>query len=114
MKARFKNISSDSSYCTLLAEIKGKVVGMVGLQKSYIYEKTGINVRIVAMVVQSDFRGNGIGKRLLSEAENWAMNQGAVSISLNSGNRSEREAAHLFYERFGFSPKSTGFIKNII
>ena len=41
MKGRFKNISSDSSYCTLLAEVKGKVVGMVGLQKSYIYEKTG-------------------------------------------------------------------------
>ncbi|BBH24848.1 hypothetical protein Back11_61930 [Paenibacillus baekrokdamisoli] len=32
----------------------------------------------------------------------------AVSMSLNSGNRSEREAAHLFYQRIGFTPKSTG------
>jgi GNAT superfamily N-acetyltransferase len=77
MKERFKNISSDSSYCTLLAEVKGKVVGLVGLQKSYIYEKTGINVRIVDMVVQSDFRGKGIGKHILSEAEFWAKNEGA-------------------------------------
>ena len=86
---------------------------MVGLQKSYNYEKTGIHVLIVALVVQSDFRGKGIGKHLLAEAEHWAKNQGAVSISLNSGNRTEREAAHLFYQRFGFTPKSTGFVKII-
>lgn len=79
----------------MLAEVKGKAVGLVGLQKSYIYEKAGINVRIVALVVQSDFRGKGVGKHLLSEAENWAKNKGAVSMSLNSDNRSEREAAHL-------------------
>ncbi|WP_241674670.1 GNAT family N-acetyltransferase [Paenibacillus luteus] len=66
------------------------------------------------MVVHSDSRGKGIGKQLLSEAEYWAMNQGAISTSLNSGNRSEREAAHLFYQRFEFTPKSTGFIKIIV
>jgi GNAT superfamily N-acetyltransferase len=114
MKARFKNISSDSSYCTLLAEVKGEVVGLVGLQKSYMYEKIGINIRIVAMVVQSDFRGKGIGKHLLSKAESWAKNQGAISMSLNSGNRSEREGAHLFYQRMGFTAKSTGFVKIIV
>jgi GNAT superfamily N-acetyltransferase len=113
MKLRFMNISSDSSYCTLIADVKGKVVGLAGLHKSYMYEKTGINVSIIALVVQSDFRGKGIGRHLLLDAENWAKNQGAISMSLNSGNRSEREKAHLFYQRFGFTPKSTGFIKII-
>ncbi|WP_138754101.1 GNAT family N-acetyltransferase [Paenibacillus sinopodophylli] len=88
-------------------------IGKIGLQKSYIYEKNGTNVRIVAMVVRSEFRGTGIGTRLFSESENWAFCQGAASMSLNSGNRPEREAAHLFYSRAGFAPKSTGFIKMI-
>lgn len=62
MSVRFKNILADSSYCTLLAIVKSTVVGLVGLQQSYLYEKNGTNVRVVALVVHSDYRGAGIGQ----------------------------------------------------
>lgn len=35
-------------------------------------------------------------------------------IGLNSGNRSEREHAHLIYKRMGYSAKSKEFVKSLV
>lgn len=111
MKERLEAILSDSSYCTLAAQAGDQVIGLVGMQKSYLYERNGMNVRIIAMIVHHEFRGQEIGRQLIEAAEKWAKDQGATSISLNSGNRLERAGAHRFYEHLGFEPKSTGFAK---
>jgi GNAT superfamily N-acetyltransferase len=113
MTVRFNNIESNPSYHTLVAEMDGKVVGMIGLCTGIFYEKDGLYARIVAFVVDYNYRNKGIGKLLLKEAERWARNQGANSIGLNSGNRPERKDAHEFYKRVGFVEKSIGFAKNL-
>jgi GNAT superfamily N-acetyltransferase len=113
MTVRFNNIESNPSYHTLVAEMDGKVVGMIGLCTGIFYEKDGLYARIVAFVVDYNYRNKGIGKLLLKEAERWARNQGANSIGLNSGNRPERKDAHEFYKRVGFAEKSIGFAKNL-
>jgi ribosomal protein S18 acetylase RimI-like enzyme len=46
------------------------------------------------------FRGNGIGKRLMMEAESHARHVGAVRLLLGVYSRNDRAVA--FYERFGF------------
>ncbi|WP_242698129.1 GNAT family N-acetyltransferase [Bacillus sp. SD088] len=56
----------------------------------------GFYIRIVAFVVDSNYRGKGIGKKLLAEAESWARRIGATGIGLNSGNRPERFNAKLY------------------
>ena len=38
---------------------------------------------------------------------------GCKAITLNSGNRTERDNAHKFYKRNGFDNKSSGFSKNL-
>lgn len=114
MKTRFNNIESSPDYHTLLASFDGKIVGMIGLIKGYYYEMDGSYVRIVAFVVDSKFRGKGIGKKLLEEAESWARSIGANGIGLNSGNRSERFNAHKFYKNMGYVEKSIGFAKSLI
>jgi GNAT superfamily N-acetyltransferase len=113
MEIRFKNIESNPSYHTLVAEHEGHVVGMIGLMSAFYYEKTGIYVRIVALVVNSQYRKMGIGRALIEEAENWARKQGAIGIVLNSGNREERKEAHQFYIRRGYEGKSIGFYKSL-
>ncbi|PRX78908.1 putative N-acetyltransferase YhbS [Bacillus sp. V-88] len=113
MKLRMAQIDSTPDYLTLVAEVKGKVAGMVGLTKGYYYEMDGCYVRIVALVVNSAFRNMGIGHELVSEAERWARHIGAKGIGLNSGNREERLKAHAFYRRRGYVAKSTGFAKNL-
>ncbi|MBM7564955.1 GNAT family N-acetyltransferase [Paenibacillus sacheonensis] len=113
MAARFGFIASDAGYCTLIAGVNDQAVRLIGLHKTYMYEKSGIHVRIIALVVRGECRGQGIGRMLIAAAENWAKQQGAGSMSLNSGNRSEREAAHLFSQRLGFTARSTGYTKII-
>jgi GNAT superfamily N-acetyltransferase len=86
---------------------------MIGLCTGILYNKDGLYARIIAFVVDSNYRNKGIGKLLIKEAERWARNQGADSIALNSGNRPERKDAHQFYKRMGYVEKSIGFAKSL-
>lgn len=114
METRFRNIEASPDYHTLLATYDGKIVGMIGLVKGYYYEMDGSYVRIVALVVDSNYRSKGIGKKLINEAENWARTIGATGIGLNSGNRPERIKAHEFYRNQGYVEKSIGFVKSLV
>jgi len=113
MRIRFEKISAEPSYHTLVIEVEGKVVGMSGLCTGFFYELDGIYVRIVAFVVDDTYRNQGLGKLLLAESEKWARSKGAVGIVLNSGNRTERLAAHAFYKAMGYRDKSIGFAKQL-
>lgn len=84
---------------------------MIGMILGFPYEKNDNYVRIVALVVDSIYRKQGIGENLIEKAEEWAKEQGANGIVLNSGNRRERIDAHQFYLKRGFEGKSTGFVK---
>jgi len=114
MKSRFNAILSNASYHTLVAEFDGNVVGMAGLCTNLFYEHDGSYVRIVAFVVDSNYRRKGIGEKLIQQAEKWAKEQGAIAIGLNSGNREERKDAHQFYIDMGYQDKSIGFTKSFI
>ncbi len=111
MMQRFQALAANPSYHTLVAEVDGYVVGMAGLCHSLFYEHDGCYVRIVAFVVDSNYRRKGIGQKLLEAIEYWAVEQDASALVLNSGNREERIAAHHFYRQQGFEGKSTGFSK---
>ena len=114
MKIRFGLIQQHPDYQTILAEYNGKVVGMIGLSKSYYYEMDGFYVRILALIVDSNYRNQGIGKKLIDDAEKWARTIGASGISLNTGNRPERLATHRFYKNRGYNEKSIGFVKSLL
>ena len=45
--------------------------------------------------------------------EDWAKKNDCIAITLNSGNREERIAAHNFYKNLGYIGKSTGFSKSL-
>lgn len=111
---RFNAIAENPCYHTLVVELDGKIIGMAGLCTGLFYEYDGTYVRIVTFVVDTNYRRKGIGKKLLQEAESWAKKQGAIGISLNSGNRSERKDAHQFYISMGYEAKSLGFSKSLI
>lgn len=98
----------------LVADVNGEVAGMIGLSKGYFYENDGSYVRIVAFVVNSNYRRRGIGEKLIKETERWAKEQGAIAVGLNSGNRPERTIVHSFYTKIGYEAKSIGFSKILI
>lgn len=114
MKKRLEKINSNSAYLTLLAERDGMIIGMLGMHVEYSFVTDDNIGRILAMVVHANDRNQGIGRKLLEEAESWALEKEVSTIVLNSGNREERRAAHAFYERSGYRAKSTGFYKKLL
>jgi GNAT superfamily N-acetyltransferase len=114
MKQRLLLIDESPNYHTLVATEKEKVIAMIGLVKSFYYEMDGSFIRIQAFVVDANYRNQGVGKRLLQAAEEWARSIGIAGIGLNSGNREERIAAHKFYEKMGYVARSIGFAKRLL
>lgn len=108
---RLSKINSNSCYKTLVAEVDEKIVGFIGLCKLYAYEYDGEYVRIIALVVNEQYKGNGIGTKLVKMAEKWALDEGAIAITLNSG--INRKEAHGFYKHNGYDIKGYSFSKTL-
>ena len=94
---RFEVLQKHEDYEALVAVKDNRVIGFAGLCKAFAFEFTGVYARILAFVVSSKQRKQGIGTKLLKACEEWAIQQGANAITLNSGNREERQTAHVFY-----------------
>lgn len=85
-----------------VAEAGGKVTGyiMVEVQKLppiYLHDK---NAYVCDLVVDSQYRGKGIGTALLEEAEEWARKKKMYSISLMVHTANDNALA--LYRNFGF------------
>ena len=108
---RLLTLATNADYHTLVAEIDNQVVGLLGLHIGLAYEFSGCYGRVVCLVVNKEFRKSGIGKQLMDRAKKIVIEQGGNTLTLNSGNRGDREEAHHFYLNNGFTAKSTGFVK---
>jgi GNAT superfamily N-acetyltransferase len=88
----------------LVAEADGRIVGWVhcALARSLVVEA---HVSIQGIVVDESWRGRGIGRRLMAEAEAYARGRGVGFVRLRSG--SQREEAHAFYEALGYRRTKT-------
>lgn len=75
-----------------VAEVGGRVVGMVGISGSGVAE--------LGMYVAADHRGRGVGSALLEAAIAWARDHGAHQISLDVW--PHNQAARNLYRKYGF------------
>jgi N-acetylglutamate synthase-like GNAT family acetyltransferase len=110
VSGRLSKLNSNPDYHTIVAEMNNQVVGLLGLHIGLAYEFSGCYGRIICLVVNQQYRKNGIGQQLLVRAKEIVIEQEGNAIVLNSGNRSERKDAHNFYLKNGFTTKSTGFV----
>jgi GNAT superfamily N-acetyltransferase len=62
-----------------------------------------------ALIVDEKHRSSGVGVRLLTAAEGFAMEHGCSQLELSSS--SARTRAHMFYERNGYQEKRLRFVK---
>ena len=75
----------------------GDVLKSVGSLILYLYKKT---IRIFSIVVDPDYQGQGVGKKLLNHARDIALTKGAERISLEV-NASDRKLIE-WYKKEGF------------
>jgi GNAT superfamily N-acetyltransferase len=63
---------------------------------------------IEGLVVEDEYRGNGIGEMLVGAAEAWARRRGCTTLRLLSN--VVRERAHEFYRRLGYDVLKTEYV----
>lgn len=110
---RLKKIYSHEDYYLLLLIKDDVIIGLSGMCKMMFYEKNGEYMRLLAFVINSNYREKGYGTLLLKESEILATQLGCKAITLNSGNKEERDNAHSFYKSNEFENKSSGFSKSL-
>lgn len=112
--SRLKKIYHHEDYYMLLLIKDNEIIGLSGMCKMLFYEYSGQYMRILAFVINSNSKRKGYGSLLLNESEKLALQLGCKAITLNSGNRNDRQDAHNFYENNGFEKKSFGFSKTLL
>ena len=108
---RFAIISTQPDHKIFVAQEDDLIIGLVSVHSLDILFGASKIGRITALVVNSKYRGKGIGKLLVDKAEEVAKSAGCDRLELTSNNR--RIDAHRFYERMGFEGTSTRFVKAI-
>ena len=95
-----------------VAEINNNIIGYIHAETyNVLYYESMVN--ILGLAVASEYRKNGVGRALLSEAEIWAKGLNIKIIRLNSG--ATRKEAHAFYRAMGYDnqKEQIRFIKNL-
>lgn len=98
-KIQLEKLLSDGKNGIFVAETAGEVVGYVHLVDYDLLYSDHLK-NIMGIAVRSDCRRMGIGKMLLTAAEEWARASGAAGVRLVSG--STRTGAHAFYRSLGY------------
>lgn len=86
--------------CVLAAETDGGVVGMCSGQLTVSTAEGGPALLVEDVVVREDWRGCGIGRRLLEAIGKWAGTKGASRLQLLADRNND--AALDFYRKLGW------------
>lgn len=99
LRARFRAYV-DNRGLTLLAHSDERVVGVAFASARYDLLAPPL-AELQGLVVASQARSGGIGAKLLTAVEAWALESGLSGVTL--GTRVERVRAHKFYEVNGYT-----------
>ncbi|HZS55482.1 MAG TPA: GNAT family N-acetyltransferase [Bryobacteraceae bacterium] len=107
LKKRIEDTIAATDHTVFVACLENTVVGWIDVGIVY-HLATGVHGEICGLVVSSQCRSRGIGRKLVREAERWIMNCGISTAVVRS--RITREAAHRFYLREGYSLTKTSAV----
>jgi len=91
---------SNSAARLQVAEAADEVIGMCSGQRVVSTAEGGPSVLVEDLVVRKDWRGKGVGKRLLEGICAWACDQGASRLQLLADQ--DNESALNFYRHLGW------------
>ncbi|WP_145411441.1 GNAT family N-acetyltransferase, partial [Paenibacillus xylanexedens] len=83
------------------AELDGRGVGMMGLERLYMYEESGGDCGIGGVVIDKEYRGWGMGGEVIEGGEDWGCGEGMERVCVKRGNGGEGEIGDGFYREMG-------------
>ena len=104
------NLATGAADRVWVAEGAPGIVGLVSVHLTPLFHAKGHLGRITSLVVRADARGNGVGRMLMQQAQDFCWGAGCERIELTSGDTQDQ--AHRFYEQLGFHLNSRRFVKH--
>jgi GNAT superfamily N-acetyltransferase len=99
VEQRFDEMKNDPRYALFVAK-SDKVLGFIQVNAEPGTLLVGVRADVAALVVDEDFRGQGIGSLLVKRAEEWARENQFPLLRVRTNVK--RTDTHRFYEREGF------------
>jgi GNAT superfamily N-acetyltransferase len=95
----FDTIIGKADHAVFVADDNGRVVAYLHvLSKELLI--TMDTAEIGELIVHEEYHRKGIGRQLVTMAENWALENGLKKVIVGSSNK--RTVSHLFYQQIGF------------
>ena len=88
-----------------------QVIGFIALHEYHAIHHTQPIGRVIALCVDEEYRGKGLGGQLLQQAEKYFQEQGCLKVELTSNVK--RTAAHDYYLAKGYQQMSKHFVKKL-
>lgn len=98
--SRLARILADPEQVLYVAEISGQILGWIQAALYFTLE-SGAAVELRGLVVDEKHRGTGLGRALLRQAEQWAIEHETPVVRLRCN--VIRTGAHAFYKHLGYS-----------
>jgi GNAT superfamily N-acetyltransferase len=86
------------------ARVDDRLAGCAAIYVVPFFERPGARARLVALVVDAEYRRQGIAELLVEQAREFARDRGAVEMEVLS--RRTRPDAYPFYTKVGFADVS--------
>nr|WP_253307436.1 GNAT family N-acetyltransferase [Rickettsia endosymbiont of Ceutorhynchus assimilis] len=102
LRDRFKNFINNEGYGIAIANLDNKIAGLIAWSKSMLFVSDKVRFHIEALIVEPNYRGQQIGKKLMNYLEELAGKYNPVIIDLTSGYRRAKDGTHAFYEKLGY------------
>lgn len=109
VEGRIAVCKNSTDTAILVAECEGRVVGVLSFHCIPLFHSDGFLGRITSLIVAPEHRKMGLGRLLISAAEEFARAHGCNRIEVTSGDH--RADAHAFYEHLGYRTDCRRFIK---
>lgn len=109
MKKVFDHNLNAPDHFYIVAHSGPQIVGYCSLMVKHNLWQQGLLGNVNEMVVEENYRGKGIGKKLMERIIQIAREQNCKCLELESS--FHREKAHAFYEELGFDKRAYLFTK---
>lgn len=102
MLKRIQLYLTNPSYFSYVAEKENNVIGSISVIIADYFHRPGRFARIVSMIVDENYRKQGVGKKIIEAAEKAIKKLDCDFIELTSGQHREEMGSHDFYFSLGY------------